>query len=206
MTKEELIKDIGTAVGAAIIVMAKPLYDIVNKQSKILFARKKIESQGKIQLIINDIRAKLRVDRVEIFEYSNGESTLGGFPFLFGSMTFESKEDYLATRRREMQKFPTSWFSSILAPILPTNVRYCCWSNKGECVIDGKEKIIDKAAGEIIKSYDIKSSLMIKFTANIGDGVISLSSYHNNVDINEDDFNHLLSDVSKIWYHLKLKR
>lgn len=205
MTNQELFKGIGTAIAAALLVLAKPMWDVITKQSKVLFMRKKIESQKKIQTIIDDIRAKLRVDRVEIFEYSNGETTLGGLPFLFGSLTFESKEEYLNSRKREMQRFPTSWNASMVSPIIPTTSRMCLWNNNGDCFIDGKEKIIDRTSGELVRSQDMKSILIIKFTANISDGVVYLASYQHDIEINEYDLYELLSDIRNIWYHLKIK-
>lgn len=206
MTKAEMIEAVVKGMVGAILVVAVPMGKAILRQSKILFAKAKIESQKKIQVILDSIRSELHVDRVEIFEYSNGENTLGGFPFLYGTMTFESTANHIKSTKAEMIRFPTSWFSMILSPLLPTNVKFCLWEQSGDCVTDDKSRVTDREAGRIMAGYNIEASILIKFTHNIGDGLLSISNHNESLDLSTDQWEKLLADVHKIWYHLKLKR
>lgn len=148
----------------------------------------------------------LRINRILIIEYTNGEKTLHGVPFIYGRTTFENVENGIGTMKEQYEKYPATWWAPVTAPLVDAKVKSVQWNEFGYYIDRTDIFMPDAAGGDLIRSANLKSVLFMKYTENVGDGLLSLSNQFEDLKICDSDYLEIKSDALRIWYHLKLKR
>ncbi len=190
--------DVGkVAAGALIIVVPLLVKYIKRKADEAHFTTRKIDSASLIYNRVVEMRAKLNVDRVAIFEFSNGEKTVTGFPFLYSTMTYERVDDSIASIKEQFNKVPATWFSALNGHVVNTNSKYAVFYADGSSVIDGiSMKTPDAAA--ILRGYRITTNALFKISPDIGDGLLVISDHSREIEFTEEELNDIQGDINYI--------
>lgn len=181
--------------GALVVLIPLGIKWIKQRAYKSHFTVRKMDSAAIINSRIIEMRANLTVDRVGIFEYSNGEKTVAGFPFLYATMTYEKVADNIASIKEQYNKVPASWFSSLNGHLVDTKVQYAVFYSDGTAIIDGVE-IQTPDAASILIGYKIVTNALFKITTDIGDGLIAISDHSRKIEFSEAEISQIKGDIN----------
>lgn len=201
---EDVLKLIGQTIGGALAVGLPVLYLWIQKKAKTInWTKEKLDIQSIVNNRIVETRARTGVDRVAIWEFSNSDKTVTGFPFLFITMTFEKTAEYIANIRDKFNKVPASWFAPINGLFIPTDVKYGIFYDDGTVILDGETKSEkDDEIASLLRAYGIMSTAAVKLTNDISDGLMIINSHIEKLTFTEDELESLFGDARFIWFNL----
>lgn len=200
---EDVLKLIGQTIGGALTVGLPVLYLWIQKKAKTInWTKEKLDIQAIVNNRIVETRARLGVDRVAIWEFSNSDKTVTGFPFLFVTMTFEKTAEHIAHIRDRFNKVPASWFAPINSKFIPSDVKYGVVYDDGTIILNGKNKEKDEELGSLLRAYGLTATVAIKLTGDISDGLLIVSSHNEKLDFTEEELESIMGDARFIWFNL----
>lgn len=194
----EFLYDAGKVLAGALIILVPLAIKYLRRQTALShFTVRKLDVASLINNRVIEMRAKLNVDRVAIFEYSNGEKTVTGFPFLYATMTYERVADSIASTKEQYNKVPASWFSSLNTHLINSASKYGVFYANGAAIIDGI-KVEAPDAAQILRGYNLKTNALFKISSDIGDGLLAISDHSHEIDFTEEELNQIQGDLSYI--------
>ena len=183
--------------GAALVIVPLGLKYLKRKSEEKTFTVRKLDCAAMIDSRIIEMRARLGVDRVAIYEYSNGDKTVMGFPFLYATMTFERVRDNVASMKNLFNKVPASWFSSINTHFISATSSYGLFYDDGSAVLDGVVAQTPDVVS-ILKGYHIVSQCVFKISNNIGDGLVIITDHNRKMEFTADEIAQIKGDTNYI--------
>lgn len=204
ISTEDLMNVGKVLAGALIVLVPLGVKYIRRKAAESHFTHRKLDSASLINNRVIEMRAKLNVDRVAIFEFSNGEKTVTGFPFLYSTMTFERVADSVASMKEQFNKVPASWFAALNGFLVNAAARYAIFYANGAAIVDGV-KMETPDAANIIKGYHISTNALFKISADIGDGLLAISDHNREIEFTEEELSQIQGDLSYI-HHIMQQR
>lgn len=128
----------------------------------------KNESDVRITRILEHLRVTTNADRAKLFQYHNGEKSIGGIPFLYVSNTHEIVGPGTSSEISRLQKLPSSLF--IEAAQTTVDVKVC--SQVTELTNKGAQEILISQGAKIVCTLpvyidnDIVGIVSLNYTIN----------------------------------------
>jgi hypothetical protein len=172
---EEVLKDAGSFVAGAALV-ALPVFSkwAKNRFEKVNFTGKKLDIAQLVSERLTEIRAEHHIDRLSILEFSNGDKSVSGFPFLFVTMTYEKCAQNIAGIKHLINKVPSSWYVEFNYHFTDKSVMYGYFFDDGRCKIgDGPEFMCEETA-KLLLGFGVKSTWTFKLGHNISTGLLNI--------------------------------
>lgn len=199
MLPEEILKTIGEMMaGAAVIGVPMTIKWLKEKSEKIHFTTKKIDIAQLVSDKLTDMRAEYHIDRIGLLEFSNGDRSVQGFPFLFVTMTYEKCKMNVASIKHMVNKTPASWYVEFNSYFTKKECRYACFFDDGRCWIDGGAEFKNEETGRILNGFGIKSQYTFKINDNIGMGLINVAFIDEYKKLSDSEINDILGDCHYI--------
>ena len=194
MDWKEILTGLGEFIGGILVVLIPVLINYWKKNiPDPAFIKKNMGFYSQISNRLVTIRAKLNYDRVAIFEFSNGEKTITGFPFLYSTMTYERTEDSIQSIKNQFNRTPSSWFASINKHLISTEVKYGIFHDDGTGILDGRQIVVPDIIS-ILKAYNFKSYAVFKLDSEISNGLLVITDHTKKIEFSKDDMNQLFGD------------
>ncbi len=197
ITTGTLIEAGKVLAGAALVVVPLGIKYLKRKAEEKTFTVRKLDCAATIESRIIEMRARLGVDRVAIFEFSNGDKTVMGFPFLYSTMTYERVQDSISSMKGMFNKVPASWFSSLNSHFVPVTSNYGLFYDDGTAILDGAETMTPDVVS-ILKGYHIVSNCIFKISNNIGDGLLIISDHKKKLVFTKEEIAQIKGDTNYI--------
>lgn len=189
---EQLAQAFGYALGAAILLVGKNLFDLVFKyikQKKInTIFKRSINTSAIINEELSIIRDKFGFSRVSLIDYHNGTENFKGLSFKNVSMRNEVVDIKTSRMIGEFQNIPCSIVADMLVKLEE--------SKKGYVVVgdDG-----DDQTSITHRMYGVKQSYNFKLGKTLVDGVVSCAFTDNKYDLTQDEIIEIKAIVQKIY-------
>ncbi len=176
MIDAEVMKGFGEfAGGIAIIGVPLLIKWLKQRADKVNFAKKKMDISQMISDRLAEMRSEHSIDRLSIFEFSNGDKSCSGFPFLFVTMTYEKCERNIASIRHLFNKVPASWYVDINGHFTTSDGNYGYFFDDGRCRIGSKDEFTNEEAAKILIGLGIKSMWAFRLGSNISYGMLNIA-------------------------------
>ena len=144
------------------------------------------------------MRSQYDADRLGLLEFSNGDRSVQGFPFLFVTMTYEKVHMNVSPTKHLVNKIPASWSVEFNSYFTKRECRYGRFYDDGRCALDGGSEFINEEAGRILCGFGIKSQWTFRISDNIGMGLITLSFMDEYKTYTPQEVNNILGDCHYI--------
>lgn len=183
-----VLENIGTIAGAALAILSPHIWkaakNFVKHRSDYLSKNIKIRQQ--INEIVNEIRIRHGANRAMILEFSNTEKSTGGFPFEFGSITYEKVDNNVVAIKDQIQKMPIGNMLDWLSPLTDAE-RYHFFQLDDVANTDAVHfRMIELQVATII---------FFKISTSIKDGVIALHYLQSYEEDWDKEYDECLSDM-----------
>jgi len=159
MDKFELLNSIGYIVAGAITYVAgSKTFEKIKQDWNIFKFRKSLDMDVEVNKVLTEIRIKYGFNRVSIIDYHNGTSSLSGFSFKYGTMTYESTDNHTKDIITTFKNIPTTIVSNMLSQLEKSSKGYVFESIRG---FDEQGVITHKMFGvDTAHNFRIGSSLI----------------------------------------------
>jgi hypothetical protein len=183
-----VLENIGTIAGAALAVLSPHIWkaakSFVKHRSDYLSKNIKIRQQ--INEIVNEIRIRHGANRSMILEFSNTEKSTGGFPFEFGTITYEKTDSNVVAIKEQIQKMPIGNMLDWLSPLAESE-RYRFFQ------LD--DPVNPDAVHFRMIELQVATIIFFKITSSIKDGVIALHYLQPYDEDWQEEYNECLQDM-----------
>lgn len=195
----DIIKQFGEFF-AGIAVVAGPLVVKYTKRKieESNFTKKKLDIATLVSDRLAEMRIAYAVDRISIVEFSNGDKSVSGFPFLFTTMTYEKVGYNISHQQHLTNKVPASWYVDFNAPFTDPKSKYGRFYDDGRYKIDEQSEGISEEIGKTLKGFGSKSNWTFKISKNISLGLVILTSIDEHRVFSEEMISCILGDCAYI--------
>ncbi len=199
MLPEEILKTLGEmSAGAAVVCVPMLIKWAKAKSEKINFTTKKIDIAQLVSDKLTDMRADYHIDRIGLLEFSNGDRSVQGFPFLFVTMTYEKCKMNVAGIKHMVNKTPASWYVEFNSFFTKKECKYACFFDDGRCIVNGGPEFQNEETGRILNGYGIKSQWTFKINDDIGMGLVNIAFLDEYREFTSREINDIIGDCHYI--------
>jgi hypothetical protein len=189
---EQLAQAFGYALGAAILLVGKNLFDLVFKyikQKKInTIFKRSINTSSIINEELSIIRDKFGFNRVSLIDYHNGTENFKGLSFKNASMRNEVVDVRTSRIISEFQNIPCSIVADMLIKLEESKKSYIVVGDNG-----------DDQTSITHRMYGVKQAYNFKLGKTLVDGVVSCAFTDNKCDLTQDEIIEIKAIVQKIY-------
>ena len=161
------------------------------------FTKRKLNIAGLVSERLTEMRIKYNVDRISIIEFSNGDKSVSGFPFLFTTITYEKVAGNISHQQQFVNKVPASWYIDFNSPFTDPEIGYGMFDDTGAVKIQGKDSFNIETA-KILLGNGVKTNWTFKLSKNISHGLVVFSSIDSHRVFTEDEIISILGDCKYI--------
>ncbi len=197
----EFFKEMGELFAGMLIVVAPLTVRWVKKRyEKVNFTKQKIDISLKVNDLLVELRQKYGVDRLGVLEFSNGDESVNGFPFLYVTMTYEKCKINVSSIKAEVNKVPASWFIHFNSFFTDnTDNRYGCFFENGQVYIGDKSTPHYSAdVANDLKAYGVQTNYTFKIGRNINAGLVNLAFLNTYKQFSPEEISDIQAYVSQL--------
>lgn len=179
----KIYENIGIVLGLAAVTIMPYIRDYYKARKVAKAFIPTLKSNSLIDSVLTEIYARLDAGRAVTVDYSNGNSSLKGLPFLYASISAEACNVGVAPMMNDFQRIPTQGFQNMLIALDASPIGY----------VVTRANTSDSSTVRIQEAYGIKTSINFRLGVRITDGILSIQW------LTEQEVNLSFEDLEYIW-------